>query len=204
MLNAATSKRHNTPLIIAVIKGNIGIARLLIESGADVSFPDSQGRSPVDIAVNKNEIEIIKLLIESGAVSESLEYLPFLQSYITNPDSYYSFCKKYASPDYQLPKEEIKRKTNKVVLEVLRILKSKNIESLTLEQIIEKMDLIEPEELYLILRKIDEEFFDNEAFEMFRKNGCCVKICAEDRCYYDPTAAGFLHTCCLSNRKYRN
>ena len=66
------------------------------------------------------------------------------------------------------------------------------------------MDLLGPGELYSILRRIDEEFFDNEAFEMFRKNGCCVNICLEGICYFDPRVAGFCRLTDYQTGGYKN
>ena len=57
-----------TPLIIAVIKENIEIARLLIESGANIDTGTSKEYdTPLIIAVKKENIEIARLLIEAGA-----------------------------------------------------------------------------------------------------------------------------------------
>ena len=57
-----------TPLHLAVIWNRIEIAKLLIDSGADVmAKEDRYGRTPLHEAVYWRNIELAKLLIASGA-----------------------------------------------------------------------------------------------------------------------------------------
>jgi len=73
--NAPAGDPPNTPLAIAVRKGHHGIARLLLEAGAnpncDVSTPDTpaqdRGRHALAFAATKGDTEMMKLLLDRGA-----------------------------------------------------------------------------------------------------------------------------------------
>ncbi len=56
----------NTPLCIAIQKGELDFVKKLIEYGADVN-EKSFGMTPLMIAARYNKVEIIKLLLEHGA-----------------------------------------------------------------------------------------------------------------------------------------
>lgn len=56
----------NTPLVIAIFKGDIITVKKLIEYGADVN-QKSNLLSPLMYAARYNKVEIIKILISSGA-----------------------------------------------------------------------------------------------------------------------------------------
>ena len=56
----------NTPLCIAIQKGEIDLVKKLIEYGADVN-EKSFGMTPLMIAARYNKVEIIKILLEKGA-----------------------------------------------------------------------------------------------------------------------------------------
>ena len=56
----------NTPLCIAIQKGEIDLVKKLIEYGADVN-EKSFGMTPLMVAARYNKVEIIKILLESGA-----------------------------------------------------------------------------------------------------------------------------------------
>ena len=60
------SNNLNTPLVIAICKGDIGTVTKFIEYGADVN-EKSNGMSPLMYAARYNQVEIIKKLISSGA-----------------------------------------------------------------------------------------------------------------------------------------
>ena len=57
----------STPLHLAVRKGKIDIARLLLEHGASVEAQNGQGRTPFDVAWGKERDEIRTLLMEHRA-----------------------------------------------------------------------------------------------------------------------------------------
>ena len=56
-----------TPLNTAVFMNNIELVNLLIEKGADINEPNSNGCMPLHIAARHNCVEIAKLLINKGA-----------------------------------------------------------------------------------------------------------------------------------------
>jgi len=56
----------NTPLCIAIQKGEIDLVKKLIEYGADVN-EKSFGMTPLMVAARYNKVEIIKILLEKGA-----------------------------------------------------------------------------------------------------------------------------------------
>jgi ankyrin repeat protein len=56
----------NTPLCIAIQKGEIELVKKLIEYGADIN-EKSFGMTPLMVAARYNKVEIIKVLLENGA-----------------------------------------------------------------------------------------------------------------------------------------
>ena len=56
----------NTPLCIAIQKGEIDFVKKLIDYGVDVN-EKSFGMTPLMVAARYNKVEIIKLLLDSGA-----------------------------------------------------------------------------------------------------------------------------------------
>lgn len=56
----------NTPLCVAIQKGEIDLVKKLIEYGADVN-EKSYGMTPLMVAARYNKVEIIKILLENGA-----------------------------------------------------------------------------------------------------------------------------------------
>ena len=55
-----------TPLMYAIDEGNLEIARLLIDFGADVNTQDEDGSTTLMIAVDNDDIEAIKFLLKFG------------------------------------------------------------------------------------------------------------------------------------------
>ena len=35
--------------------------------------------------------------------------------------------------------------------------------------------------LKMMLKRVDQEFFDNKLVETFKKNGCCITLCFNNR-----------------------
>jgi ankyrin repeat protein len=60
--------QFETPLHIAIRKGNNEIARLLINLGADLKIKTFYGENPLHYAAQQGNVEILKALIESGGV----------------------------------------------------------------------------------------------------------------------------------------
>lgn len=58
--------KTNTPLGIAISKGDMTTVKKLLEYGASVN-ERSNGMTPLMIAARYNQVEIVKLLIEKGA-----------------------------------------------------------------------------------------------------------------------------------------
>lgn len=57
----------NTALIFAARDGQLEIAQVLIERGADVNWIDGEGVTPLILAALKGHVEIAKLLLAQGA-----------------------------------------------------------------------------------------------------------------------------------------
>jgi ankyrin repeat protein len=56
-------------LVDAVVAGDIALAALAIEAGADASLvDDTTENTPLSIAITRNDLEMVTLLIEAGAV----------------------------------------------------------------------------------------------------------------------------------------
>jgi len=56
-----------TPLINAVVGGNLGVVKLLAEYGADLDLQDSNGMTALIHAILQKNTDIVKYLVESGA-----------------------------------------------------------------------------------------------------------------------------------------
>jgi len=56
----------DTPLLVAIIGGNIEKVKELISNGADVNEENGQGISPVEVAIRVDKIDIVKLLLSKG------------------------------------------------------------------------------------------------------------------------------------------
>lgn len=57
----------NTALTYAARDGFTDIARVLIDSGADVNWIDGEGVTPLILAAFKNHLELVQLLLDHGA-----------------------------------------------------------------------------------------------------------------------------------------
>jgi cytohesin len=56
-----------TPLLHAVMAGNLEIVRLLAAAGADVNDPAPDGMTPLILAITKHQEDVARFLIEKGA-----------------------------------------------------------------------------------------------------------------------------------------
>ena len=56
-----------TPLIFAILSGNVAGAKLLIKAGAKVNVKDREGVSLLHKALEQNSLEVVKLLVGHGA-----------------------------------------------------------------------------------------------------------------------------------------
>jgi hypothetical protein len=55
-----------TALVVAALKGQAGVARLLVEHGADPEAADRDGNTPLMVAANAGHDEIVQLLLGQG------------------------------------------------------------------------------------------------------------------------------------------
>ena len=65
-----------TPLHLAAETNSIDIARLLIDSGADIEAKDNDGLTPMHLAVETNSLDVVRLLIDRGANNDDSITLP--------------------------------------------------------------------------------------------------------------------------------
>ncbi len=63
---------YDTPLITAVLNGDLCIAKELLKRGADPNQRSSRGETALTEAVNDRNAEMVALLISSGATPESI------------------------------------------------------------------------------------------------------------------------------------
>jgi ankyrin repeat protein len=76
--NINTENKHGaTVLMIASVKNNENIVKLLIDKGANVEAKDNYGHTALMYACQNNHITIVKMLIEAGADvnAKDCEYL---------------------------------------------------------------------------------------------------------------------------------
>jgi hypothetical protein len=66
-VNANLNNSGNTPLFLAVRRGNVALAEYLISAGADVNAKNKHGSSPLHWAVDSDIVAIVELLISAGA-----------------------------------------------------------------------------------------------------------------------------------------
>jgi uncharacterized protein len=61
-INALQGKTGATPIMIAVLKGNYDVAKVLMELGADVTIPMQNGITPLKFATRKGDTRMVELL----------------------------------------------------------------------------------------------------------------------------------------------
>jgi truncated hemoglobin YjbI len=66
-VNARSGVGGQTPLHMAARRGNVRIARTLLDAGADLEAQDKQGETPLRRAVNCGHENVVRLLLERGA-----------------------------------------------------------------------------------------------------------------------------------------
>ena len=66
-INKPASGSQDLPLNEAVKKGNLGMAKFLIEMGADVNSNRYRSKRPLQVASMKADFSMVKLLLEKGA-----------------------------------------------------------------------------------------------------------------------------------------
>ncbi|MCP4134731.1 MAG: hypothetical protein GY754_27400, partial [bacterium] len=66
-ISAQHEQSRMTPLHYAASKGNLEIAKILLDKKANVNAPDQRGRTPLFNAIEKWKTHMVKLLLEKGA-----------------------------------------------------------------------------------------------------------------------------------------
>ena len=66
-INAKTTKKGNTALLLAVIRGYKYIVEKLIESGADINLKNGKGHTPLALAIRNADVEMVDLLLDNRA-----------------------------------------------------------------------------------------------------------------------------------------
>jgi hypothetical protein len=66
-LNEKEPSRGSSPLITATVFGQTGVAKALIEAGADLDYKNNDGSTPLITAAFFCRTEIVKTLLENGA-----------------------------------------------------------------------------------------------------------------------------------------
>jgi ankyrin repeat protein len=56
-----------SPLLFAAREGNLAMARLLVDAGAEVNRPAANGTAPIVVAITNNHIELAMFLLDKGA-----------------------------------------------------------------------------------------------------------------------------------------
>ena len=59
--------KNLTPLIVALVRNQVGIAEALVKAGANVNFIDPDGDTPLIIATEKSQEDLIEPLLRAGA-----------------------------------------------------------------------------------------------------------------------------------------
>ncbi|WP_245800778.1 ankyrin repeat domain-containing protein [Wolbachia endosymbiont of Wuchereria bancrofti] len=65
-LNAHNQDGH-TPLYVAIWKGNVEVAKLLVKYSVNVNSKDERNCTLLHIRIGRKQLEIVKLLIKNGA-----------------------------------------------------------------------------------------------------------------------------------------
>ena len=63
----ATDQRHRTPLHDAALGGNIAVAVILLDHGAEIYAAGMDGLHPLHLAVIKASDKMVELLLDKGA-----------------------------------------------------------------------------------------------------------------------------------------
>lgn len=101
----STDTSHRTPLHIAAQHGDIQLARILLEFGADIDAHDSEPSTILDTAVEKNQRKFVELLLARNVDTTALQ-----------PRNRAKFAEIKGVIDYQngLPKQAPKKNSRKV------------------------------------------------------------------------------------------
>ena len=59
----------DTPLFIAVLKGNLPIIQYLIDNGADPNIPEKSGHTPFMAACSNGHLEIVNYFLQFSSIN---------------------------------------------------------------------------------------------------------------------------------------
>ena len=63
-----TEQHHNAPILgVCALQGHTEMVALLIEFGADVNLPNSEGLTPLELAASRGHCDVVRLLVQAGA-----------------------------------------------------------------------------------------------------------------------------------------
>lgn len=71
------AENGRTPLIIAAINGDVGIATTLIKNGAEVDLKNDKGGTPLILAAYNNHLGMVKYLIKNKANVKDVDSVGF-------------------------------------------------------------------------------------------------------------------------------
>lgn len=74
-INDRENKAGVTPLSVAAEEGHVGMARILVEHGADLEAGERNGYTPLSRALWRDQKEVVSLLQQSGAACQPVEIL---------------------------------------------------------------------------------------------------------------------------------
>ena len=66
-VNSHGFNNSSTPLHLASEEGHVDVARMLVESGADMSAQDKDGRTPLHLASFRGHVDVARMLVKLGA-----------------------------------------------------------------------------------------------------------------------------------------
>jgi ankyrin repeat protein len=62
-----TNANGFTPLHVACLKGHLGIVRLLLASGADLTVTSVNSKTPLHLACEQGHTDVVQELLDKGA-----------------------------------------------------------------------------------------------------------------------------------------
>ncbi|KAJ6782939.1 hypothetical protein PWT90_03091 [Aphanocladium album] len=68
-LHHSCYRTPRTPLLDAIMHGNVAMTKYLVEAGADVNLEEILGVSPITMAIRKTNLDIVRLLMETGRLN---------------------------------------------------------------------------------------------------------------------------------------
>lgn len=73
-IDTICDQKKNTPLLLAAKRGQVDIAKKLIERGANIEMHNSGRWRPLSIAVQYKNVDLVSFLIEQGAYIDTQDF----------------------------------------------------------------------------------------------------------------------------------